>query len=174
VRRLAQLGIAVAAAAILIAVAGSFWRSGGGPTGFRDVRWGTTEAALRARIPIAYCFPVDTGVDFGTRRCRADRGVKIGEVLPNGLWFFLRDDAFVAWRLDVSMDDGTTMRKALGERYGTPSETSRDRMVWRGRAGSVMVGRNGYQDIVIGLSATEMNRIAAPAKDAASQAAKGL
>ena len=167
--------IVLVAALVLVGGAAAFYAlRAREPVGFRDVAWGATEKILRERVPISGCYPADVGVDYGTLRCRADSAVTIGDVKPTALWFYLRDNELIGWRLAYSSNDRATMIGAIIKRYGEPTEYDTKQATWKGRRAVVQLAMDPYNDVVLVVTTAELAALEVPKRDAVPKAAKGL
>jgi hypothetical protein len=127
------------------------------PKGFRDVPWGTSEKTLRSRISIQSCDVIDPAIEFGSRRCRASRGITFGEIAPHAVFFYFRNDMLVAWQVITPPRLREQVAKSLIAQYGQPTIVyADDHATWTGQTTDLdFVGTAG-QDRVIAVTKAEL------------------
>lgn len=111
--------------------------------------------------------------DLGTLRCTAEPNVSIGDVTLD-VWFYLRDDHLIAWRMRYGHEDHAVMIAALGKRYGRPSIVTDANIIWKLRGGGVLLKRDKFQDVVTVVARSEMAPIAGPDSGRVIKAASAL
>ena len=130
------------------------------PNGFRDVPWGATEETLRFRIPIQSCDVIDPTVEFGSRRCRAARGITFGDVAPNEMFFYFRNNMLVAWQASTPPRVREQVAKSLITKYGQPTTVYQgNHVTWQGRTSDVdFIGGNLGDKVVAVTKAEQVAR----------------
>lgn len=144
----------------------------GEPTGFRDIRWGASEAAI-AQVVGAFelCSnEVTPSAQFGNRFCIAKDGVMVGDISPKMLTFYFRDGAFAAWIMTSYPSARSTLKSALVEKYGRPTKESGETAAWNGRRARAMLADDSL--IVVTTQEVALNEI--DKKQSARNTAKGL
>jgi len=142
------------------------------PNGFRDVPWGASEDTLRLRIPIRSCDVIDPAVEFGTRRCRAAASVTFGNVTPNAVFFYFRNDMLVAWQISAHPRFRETLARSLMAQYGKPTVVYKgDHVTWRGRTCDLDFVGGAVQDTLVAVTKAELMTREAERRDRARRAA---
>jgi len=143
------------------------------PNGFRDVPWGASEDTLRLRIPIRSCDVIDPAVEFGTRRCRAAASVTFGNVTPNAVFFYFRNDMLVAWQITTPPRFRETLAKSLVVQYGKPTIVYKgDYVSWKGSTSDLdFVGSPG-QDRIVAVTKAELAASETERQERARRSAK--
>ncbi len=141
------------------------------PTGFRDIPWGTAEKSVGAKIKLDRCGPSER-FDYGTRQCRADDSVKIGEVQPLALRFYFREDKLVGWTVSYHRLFRNEMLPTLIEKYGKPTKETPTLVLWSGAMTQVQWSAYGDNDTVMVLTKDEIAKTEADRKVKAGKAAK--
>jgi hypothetical protein len=145
-----------------------------GPTGFRDVSWGATEAALRKTVRLEECYPSDH-LDWGTSRCSAASSEKIGDVLPQSLQFYLRDGRLVGWSVLYSPSYRSVMLPAFIARYGKPTKETGSAAEWSGARGRLLLSvAGGSSDYASAVATEEIAKRDAERREQAKKASKGF
>lgn len=143
------------------------------PTGFRDIPWGATEKALRAKVRLQECHAAGQH-DFGRRTCYAKDGLKFGEILPMQVAFYFREDRLVAWQVMYNRSWRPTMGAALVERYGKPTDENREGRTWLGPRTRMTLTNYAETDFLRVVTQEEIGSHAADRKRAAEKASKGF
>ena len=143
------------------------------PTGFRDIPWGATEKAVRAKVPLGECYTARQH-DFGSRRCSAKDGLKFGDVLPMGVAFYFREDRLVGWYVLYNRSWHPTMVAALVERYGKPTDEDRTGRTWQGRLAQMTLTNSAESGFLVVATQEEVARRAADRKRAAEKTSKAF
>jgi hypothetical protein len=127
------------------------------PKGFRDVPWGASEETLRFRIPIQSCDVIDPAVEFGSRRCRAGRGVTFGDVAPNAVFFYFRNNMLVAWQIITPPRVREQIARSLIAQYGQPTTVYQgDHVTWKGRTSDLDFVGGNLQDKLVAVTKAEV------------------
>lgn len=143
------------------------------PTGFGDVPWGTSEEALRFRIPTQSCADVDPHVEYGSRRCRARNDVTFGKLTPAALFFYFRNHMLVAWRVTTPPRLREAMAKTLIRRYGPPTIVYKgNHVAWKGQTSDIdFIGGPGSDTVEV-VTKAELAVREAERQDRARRAAR--
>jgi len=142
-----KLAAAVLWAALLVMAAIAYAKE---PDGFRDVPWGASEEMLRLRLPIQSCDVIDPTVEFGSRRCRAAATLTFGDITPNAVFFYFRNDMLVAWQINAAPRFRERIAKSLVAKYGQPTVVYQgDHVTWKGNTCDLdFVGGRTHDQIV--------------------------
>ena len=146
------------------------------PEGFRGVPWGATEKQMRSSVsspPTCEDFPKAERWS-GHRYCFTQ--FPIGDVIVDAMYRF-RADKFVRVGLHFAPKDFDRLGAIFVERYGPPTNKSRDAFVWTGATTEISLHRyvgsssQGYASIATQAEIRESTRLR---EEQTKGAAKGL
>ena len=147
--------VAAALWAALLAVAAIAYAEE--PNGFRDVPWGASEEMLRFRLPVQSCDVIDPAVEFGSRRCRATAAIMFGDIAPNAVFFYFRNDMLVAWQINTAPQFRERIAKSLIAQYGEPTIVYEgDHVTWKGQSCDLDFTGSPIQDTIVAVTKAEL------------------